>query len=367
MMVGPAPLKYSNGRALTFFERTTWSCAVGFVVLLEILGLLSILLGPSRFELSVSRLAMRIEWSVFRYTKLGPLSGASTDGPADGSALQAVIDRVKSGDISGAQTLFAPGAAINTRVNGHTLLSVEGNAIPYWLKTVGSVLTINADHVAGRSGDVVETALVTTGQLQSMDIATAQAVYQLTVHNGKIVSIVVTFTPDSGIQIGEANPSLAAVPVSRPGFGFAMIVAAGVLPFGLLAAAPSRWRFRLALILVGAPFLAGALAVIATLDDPQYGAIGRIIPGTFLYAIHAFLGAVLNRLDGSPLAAAVQWVKAASHARSPADINRAAQGIATALRRSGNNQDVHVMVCALFDHGSPSVQTAVVRAGIHCS
>src|SRR5690242_9724640 len=46
------------------------------------------------------------------------------------------------------------------------------------------------------------------------------------------------------------------------------------------------------------------------------------------YSLHAALGSALNRLGGPPSVAATQWVKAAAHVRSQADLRRAAAGIA---------------------------------------
>ena len=63
------------------------------------------------------------------------------------------------------------------------------------------------------------------------------------------------------------------------------------------------------------------------------------------YPLHAALGALLNRLGGPPTAAGVQWLKAAAHAASDAQLERAVQGIGEAAARDGDGARVRAAVC----------------------
>ena len=63
------------------------------------------------------------------------------------------------------------------------------------------------------------------------------------------------------------------------------------------------------------------------------------------YPLHAALGAALNRLGGPPTAAGVQWLKAAAHAVSDAQLERAVQGIGEAAARDGDGARVRAAVC----------------------
>src|SRR5579875_1845176 len=122
MLVGQSTLKHSRGSVPTVLRQGIWSGAVVFVVMAEILGLLAVLLGPSRFELSTRRLVAGIEWAIFCYGKFGPWTGASTKGAAPGSILQTLITLTKNGDTTEAEALFADDVVIDTRMNGQRLL-----------------------------------------------------------------------------------------------------------------------------------------------------------------------------------------------------------------------------------------------------
>lgn len=63
------------------------------------------------------------------------------------------------------------------------------------------------------------------------------------------------------------------------------------------------------------------------------------------YPVHATLGAFLNRLGGSPEAAGVQWLKAAAHATTDAQLERAVHGIGEAAAQDGDGARVRAAVC----------------------
>ncbi len=83
------------------------------------------------------------------------------------------------------------------------------------------------------------------------------------------------------------------------------------------------------------------------------------------YAVHAALGSTLDQLGGSPSKAALQWVKAAAHVRSQAELRRAAAGIATARQQGGPGIDA--VLCPQAAHGAPSVQVALALGGVPCA
>ena len=62
------------------------------------------------------------------------------------------------------------------------------------------------------------------------------------------------------------------------------------------------------------------------------------------YPVHATLGWGFERLGVPPQAAALQWVKAAFHARSDAQLDQTARGLADALARDGDGARVRATV-----------------------
>ena len=101
-----------------------------------------------------------------------------------------------------------------------------------------------------------------------------------------------------------------------------------------------------------------AVALPAWLDDlSQRSAVA--------YPAHAALGTVLEMLGLSPAATAVQWLKAAAHARSAAELERTAHGISAAVTRDGSGRAFPI-VCKLKDLGNESQIHAVEHAEIPC-
>ena len=86
------------------------------------------------------------------------------------------------------------------------------------------------------------------------------------------------------------------------------------------------------------------------------------------YPFHAFLGAALNYFDSAPRSAALQWLRAAAHARSAADLDQAAQGMSAAMRRMSSPTQLASEMCDLTGrrYPDPRMAAALERAGIDC-
>src|SRR5579883_1062326 len=137
---------------------------------------------------------------------------------------------------------------------------------------------------------------------------------------------------------------------------------------GIMVRIPLRcWIcVRLSIILVGLLLTLGALAAVATVQSDGPTAVALPLPDQVLYPWHALLGAALNQAGLSPSRAAIQWVKAASHARTAGDVAWAAWGIAEARSRARARPDLDARLCALFKHGAPAVRDAITQSGIIC-
>jgi hypothetical protein len=83
------------------------------------------------------------------------------------------------------------------------------------------------------------------------------------------------------------------------------------------------------------------------------------------YPSHAALGTALETLHLSPAASAVQWLKAAAHPRTDAELERSARGISAAVARDQGGRAFHT-VCKLREIGNASQIRAVEEAGIPC-
>jgi hypothetical protein len=106
------------------------------------------------------------------------------------------------------------------------------------------------------------------------------------------------------------------------------------------------------------------LVGVVALAPPDENLLPSRLPNALAYPTHAALGGVFRIL--SPSRSANQWLKAASHARSPDDVRRAGDGIAAALRRSPPLDHLDLDVCTVAAQGSPGVQAAVRQAGLAC-
>jgi hypothetical protein len=124
-------------------------------------------------------------------------------------------------------------------------------------------------------------------------------------------------------------------------------------------------RVALSLLLVSVIVLAAG--VVITLTAPEPTPLGRLVPSVVAYSIHAGLGIALNRFGFSPTIAATQWSRAASHARTPAEVNEAAGGIALARDQSADDWRVDDALCDSYVEGSPALRGAIAAAGAPCN
>lgn len=103
----------------------------------------------------------------------------------------------------------------------------------------------------------------------------------------------------------------------------------------------------------------GALALPPWLDElTRHGVVA--------FPAHAALATTLETLDLSPAATATQWLKAAAHADSEAEIDGAAQGISAAVARDGGSRALH-LVCKHKEIGNATQVQAVERSQLSCS
>jgi hypothetical protein len=86
------------------------------------------------------------------------------------------------------------------------------------------------------------------------------------------------------------------------------------------------------------------------------------------YPIHSALGTAFNAVGGSPLAAGVQWFKAAAHARTADEVERAAHGISIARERDAADRTIDATLCAAnVRSGAYATQVAAMgQAGLPC-
>lgn len=85
------------------------------------------------------------------------------------------------------------------------------------------------------------------------------------------------------------------------------------------------------------------------------------------YPAHAVVGTLLDRLACNPAGAGLQWLKAAAHARTSAEVERSAQGLAAAKERSESARAFDASVCQFVTGAlGPGQRAAAARAGLPC-
>src|SRR5579859_5186259 len=109
---------------------------------------------------------------------------------------------------------------------------------------------------------------------------------------------------------------------------------------------------RIVFLMAALTVAAFVAAVVVTLSAPDATPLGRLTPSPVAYLVHASLGTALNRFGLSPVGAATQWVRAASHAGSPAELSAAGQGIAAAWQRSAGDWRVEDVLCNAYGNGA---------------
>lgn len=106
---------------------------------------------------------------------------------------------------------------------------------------------------------------------------------------------------------------------------------------------------------------------IATLNDTEAISPYLPMPNRVGFLYHAAAGMALDSLGASPRSVAIQWVKAASHARSTSMVRDAATGLERARQREAATEYFDTTICAMVRHGSPFSIDAVRMSGVHCS
>ena len=344
-----------------------WLGAVFAVVLVEIVGGLSMVLGPSRFEYTASVGMLRLRRLIVPSELSAVSSGQLSPGVAPGSVLQIVINQVKTNDLVGAQAAFADDAVVHTHMGNVDMAPIQHSGLAFWLRNVAVSLQIDADQIDETPGGYVESALVETTQLQYVGITNARAVYTIVVRNGKITSVDVRFTPDSVERFNESFLMLAARYGYRASWGMAAILVAIVFPTVIFFIAMLRRHYLLAAMLLVGPLVILGDGGRQLLDDPNGSAFVRVIPSDLIYPTHALIGTTLNQLGVWPSAAALQWAKAASHSGSPSEAAQVAQGIAIAYHRSQNDRQLRETLCTIYNQDNLKVQAAISQAGVRCS
>ena len=79
------------------------------------------------------------------------------------------------------------------------------------------------------------------------------------------------------------------------------------------------------------------------------------------FPLHAIIGAACNAVDGPPAWAAMEWLKAAAHARSAAQAAAAVRGLAAALERAGDVATISKYLAAAVSAGTSGPTAAAHR------
>jgi hypothetical protein len=92
-----------------------------------------------------------------------------------------------------------------------------------------------------------------------------------------------------------------------------------------------------------------------------------MFPDPIVFASHAILGSAVHAVGGPPGLAAEEWVKAAAHAGSRAQVVLAGAELAWIRTWARDDARLEADVCGAWRHGSPPVRDAIARGGFHCS
>src|SRR5205823_5199908 len=86
------------------------------------------------------------------------------------------------------------------------------------------------------------------------------------------------------------------------------------------------------------------------------------------YPAHSQLGKALSAAGCDSSAAALQWLKAAAHARGPGDVEQAQEGLSQAAQRSQEPAALRQTLCG-YAQGrplEPDQEAALHAAGLRC-
>jgi hypothetical protein len=87
------------------------------------------------------------------------------------------------------------------------------------------------------------------------------------------------------------------------------------------------------------------------------------------FRAHALLADILARSNGAPSAVGVQWVKAAAHARTDAELRQVVRGLQWTVQHSSDHPTLMSTLCTYVEDGwwSGLQRQAFQAAGIECT
>lgn len=142
--------------------------------------------------------------------------------------------------------------------------------------------------------------------------------------------------------------------------------------------APLSLPLVIGLLVVGIMATTGAAAVARTCAEPIDISGSAVLPGPLAglkdrdeiaYPAHSTLGTILQEFGCEPPAIGLQWLKAAAHARSSAEVERAVGGLSAALRASPAPAELERQLCLYVATGFARRQqaAAAAAAGLRCA
>ena len=112
--------------------------------------------------------------------------------------------------------------------------------------------------------------------------------------------------------------------------------------------------------------LAAAWLVAAPSRPPRVPVVA-MFPDPIVFATHAVLASAVLAIGGPPGLAAEEWIKAAAHAGSRAEVVLAGAELAWIRTWALGDAGLEANVCGAWRHGSPPVRDAIQRGGFRCS
>lgn len=116
-----------------------------------------------------------------------------------------------------------------------------------------------------------------------------------------------------------------------------------------------------------AAIVAFVTAAYVSLASDNATVIGRFVPDSVAYESHVMLGGLLAAAGRWPDKTANQWVRAASHARSQAQLEATTTGLAQARAQSNFAWEVDDRLCSEFVNASANARTTITGSGASCS
>lgn len=354
--------KSCNSVGLSGHKLAPPAITIVFVVLAigEIICTLALLI-PWRSEHHLVLTASRVGRFIVQERVIGIPGILTIAGSSPDSVLSRTVALAQAGAISQSAALFANDATIATNLGDRSLPVTLHAQIPFWLAHAGAYTQLG-DVITIKAGqNQTELAMGTTAQMRPIGVVAADALYTAVISQGKIQSLTVSFLPASAARIDDALTD-RRLTHWHPFSGWLVLIPMSIVVVastGFLFARVRRRMLIAAFILVW-PVLT---ALVFTINDSSGSAAGRVLPAQSVYTMHATLAITLQKL-GDPRDATLQWVKAASHAQSPAQYAEAAQGIVRARDQIGPSFDP--TICHEYIRGSHLLYQALAQAGIHC-